>query len=657
MRVKLGSPATLTCDVDAKPPVQNVRWTRGGRFIDTRKTFNIDHATQEQAGRYICQADNGLGILREREVTLDVLYGPIVSVPASKDLAEGENLMVTCNVTANPAPRTIEWYKKDDDSFRQSGDILRINRVSAVNQGNYICRAVNFLAPTNQDGSDHIGNATVAVRVRHAPGKSFITISTSVAVLDETVTLTCGANPPGWPIPRYEWRRHDSDTPLLIGPNYTIPRATYADEGTYTCQPSNRLGKGTTASVPLKVYQAPSILESLSETSIETIGTTDVSFTCRAQGKPEPSVRWLKDGNEIFAAVGLYDVAIEQSALGSNGVYTVQSKLMFQGSKRINNNQIMAQDRGIYECLFSNDVREVRTSLFLRVKHSPITVHKENKVAFGKGENAVLVCKMQSFPNPSFHWFRGSNMLHRSNPRYTSNDTSLSEDVYSSQLTVLDVSDDDYGDYTCKGENTMGDHKTIIKLQPKGPPEAPLDLHLVSKGTDNLEIGWEEGFDGGIEDTNFMVVYESEGVSEREHNCQTRNPCLIHNLMEQTLYNVRILAYNTKGKSMYSMPLHVRTSVEATSIPQPDKVYFERLNQVVSFRVRSTSLALIGQIKKISQGKSEWENVPADTRLKGKEYEEIFVDEKYPEQVQVRLCAVGEERLCGPYVEAEKGES
>ena len=368
MRVELGNPATITCEVDAKPPVKNVRWTRGSRFIDTRQTLRIEQAEKEDAGRYICQADNGLGILRENEITLDVLYGPDVSVPASRDLEEGQDLVVACNVTANPTPVTIEWFKVDDPSFRQSGDILRINSVSAANQGNYICRAVNILAPTDGDRSDRIGNATVAVRIRHSPGKSFIKLSNDVAVAGESITLTCGANPPGWPAPRYEWRRHDSDTPLLIGPNYTIPQASFSNEGFYSCQPYNRLGKGTKASISLKVYQAPSILENLPETVVESINSPDVSFTCEAQGKPEPSVRWVKDGKEIIPSDGLFSVEVQSSPVGSNGVYTTQSKLVFLGENRINSNEVMAQDRGIYECLFKNEVREVGSTLFLRVK-------------------------------------------------------------------------------------------------------------------------------------------------------------------------------------------------------------------------------------------------------------------------------------------------
>ena len=45
-----------------------------------------------------------------------------------------------------------------------------------------------------------------------------------------------------------------------------------------------------------------------------------------------------------------------------------------------------------------------------------------------------------------------------------------------------------------------------------------------------------------------------------------------------------------------------------------------------------------------------------DFPLVGKEYEEIVIDEKYPEKIQIRLCAVGDQQLCGPYIEAQKGE-
>lgn len=367
--MELDHSATLTCTADAKPPVSNVRWTRGGRFIGTVSSHMIERVSLDDAGRYVCQADNGLGRLREAEVTLDVLYGPRVSVISSKDVDEGEDVIISCNVTANPTPVTIEWLKEGDDTFRQNGiDILRLNRVSAVNQGNYICRAVNILNPTGGEPSDRIGNATVAVRVRHAPGKTYILPKEPIAVQDEPATLTCGADPPGWPMPTYRWWRQDSESTLTLGANYSIPRASLSDEGTYYCQPSNRLGKGTHASTTVKVHQPPLILEDLPETAIYRIGKTDLSLTCRAQGKPQPSIRWLKDGEEINPADGLYDVLVEQSSVGQNDMHTVQSTLQFRGPRRINDNQLLPTDRGTYQCVFKNDVREVSSSQLLRVE-------------------------------------------------------------------------------------------------------------------------------------------------------------------------------------------------------------------------------------------------------------------------------------------------
>lgn len=50
------------------------------------------------------------------------------------------------------------------------------------------------------------------------------------------------------------------------------------------------------------------------------IGDKDFSITCGAQGKPKPSIRWLKDGKEIIPKGGndvtgkLFDISTDESA-------------------------------------------------------------------------------------------------------------------------------------------------------------------------------------------------------------------------------------------------------------------------------------------------------------------------------------------------------
>ncbi len=45
----------------APTPAQEVRWTRNGRFIATARTHVIPRVTLDDAGTYVCSADNGLG--------------------------------------------------------------------------------------------------------------------------------------------------------------------------------------------------------------------------------------------------------------------------------------------------------------------------------------------------------------------------------------------------------------------------------------------------------------------------------------------------------------------------------------------------------------------------------------------------------------------
>lgn len=232
------SQATLQCTVDAKPKVSSVNWTRNGRFINSNNPNHVIHRVSIQdAGKYTCSADNGLGKIGEKQILLDVLYAPIVTLEAkTKEAEEGESVYIKCNVSANPDPVTVEWVKDGKPDFRQSGDTLRISHVSAENSGTYICRAVNVISPSSTPvrRSEKIGNASIALLIRHKPGKARIMPDKPIATEGSAVTLTCTATPPGWPAPQYRWFRIGTDgqsTILATGTKYTIGNANLGTEG------------------------------------------------------------------------------------------------------------------------------------------------------------------------------------------------------------------------------------------------------------------------------------------------------------------------------------------------------------------------------------------------------------------------------------------
>jgi len=281
LRVERDATANLECSVDAKPKVNKVRWMRNGRFIATAFTHTIHRVTLDDAGKYTCTADNGLGQAGEAEIVLDVLYPPVVTIEAGagsvnhKEAEDGETLVVRCNVSANPAPITVEWLRDGHPGFRQSGSVLRIERVSSETVGSYTCRAINILNPSAQPRRrmERIGNASITILVRHKPGRAQISPSKPVAAEGAGITLTCSANPPGWPAPQYRWWR-DGDhlsgssnsgaaTVLATGQKYTIPSAHLSSEGKYQCQATNEMGHGDPASVTLVVHQPPRFLAKL----------------------------------------------------------------------------------------------------------------------------------------------------------------------------------------------------------------------------------------------------------------------------------------------------------------------------------------------------------------------------------------------------------
>ena len=64
LRVEKDDTAQLNCVVDAKPAVTSVKWVRNGRFIDTHFIHTIPRVSLQDAGKYTCSADNGLGQVR-----------------------------------------------------------------------------------------------------------------------------------------------------------------------------------------------------------------------------------------------------------------------------------------------------------------------------------------------------------------------------------------------------------------------------------------------------------------------------------------------------------------------------------------------------------------------------------------------------------------
>ncbi len=71
----------------------------------------------------------------------------------------------------------------------QTGSVLRLGAVSALDGGRYSCSASNLVHPSGRPRAERTGSAKVDIHVRHAPGEAFIDPERPTAVDGRSVTL------------------------------------------------------------------------------------------------------------------------------------------------------------------------------------------------------------------------------------------------------------------------------------------------------------------------------------------------------------------------------------------------------------------------------------------------------------------------------------
>lgn len=707
LQVERDSTAKLECHVDAKPKVSNVRWTRNGRFISSSMTYAIPRVTHQDAGKYACSADNGLGKLGEQEIFLDVLYPPVVVIESkTRETEEHETINIKCNVTSNPEPVTIEWLKEGSADFRSTGDILTLRDVRAENAGTYVCRAVNIMMPYGGKRVERVGNSTVALLVRHRPGQASINPSNPIVHVGNGVTLTCSANPPGWPVPQYRWFRDgegeaQSQTIMAQGSQLVIPRAHLGSEGRYHCHAVNELGHGEMATISLEVHHPPQFLAKLQQHMTRRVGDSDFAVTCSAKGKPKPFIKWLKDGQEIIADGNLYEIQIIPTE-GSAGMVTVQSVLQFSGKSRPGNNQLIPSDRGLYACVYQNEVNTANSSMHLRIEHAPIILHQYNKVAYDIRENAEVRCKVQAYPKPEFQWQFGNNpspLSMSSEGKYEINTTTDNNDVYTSVLRINRLSHQDYGEYLCRVVNSLETIRAPIRLQPKGSPDKPNNLKAEESASNSITLNWDSGFDGGLSNTKYFVSYRKVAAPHddqvlpdcetnvitntdwMEYDCHQNVPCDITGLEPHQSYVFKVKALNTKGSSEYSNEIIKTTKVD--HIPMPLAVSFDPKSRTLGVTVGASCLSLIAIVESIiNEGThmAAWqivETIQLQNSGNNPTHKETVIehlvtarrssarslgipDDDFPPlnddlspRVRVKLCLRVNHERCGEYTEAE----
>ncbi|XP_022098458.1 uncharacterized protein LOC110983482 [Acanthaster planci] len=160
--ISRGLDVTLSCPVDADPPLLNVVWRKDGSEVIVQQSLRyrisdeggltIFRTDLGDSGSYTCTPYNKIGTAGESTVTLLTVRDPPQFVTRPKSLYQrllGEDITIPCSATGDPAP-TMSWHKVDGKlpplRSSVSQDSLMIRGLTKEDHGIYHCQATNQIA-------------------------------------------------------------------------------------------------------------------------------------------------------------------------------------------------------------------------------------------------------------------------------------------------------------------------------------------------------------------------------------------------------------------------------------------------------------------------------------------------------------------------------
>ncbi|XP_059918094.1 neurofascin homolog (chicken) a isoform X17 [Gadus macrocephalus] len=331
-----GQQLLLEC-IAAGLPTPSIKWFKKGgdlpaqkvKFENHNKTLKIVSVSEEDAGEYVCLANNHVGGIRHN-IHVQVKGAPYwLDKPTNLVLAPDENGRLVCRASGNPRPQ-VQWLVNGEPvesslpnpSREMMGDTIIFRSVQIGSSAVYQCNA------SNQHGY-LLANAFVSV-LDMAP-RILGPKSQLIKVIENNRTfLDCPFF--GSPLPDLRWFKNGQGSGLdgghyrvYINGTLEIKRARTEDEGTYTCVASNIMGT-VENQVILEVKEPTRIVRGLEHQSAFRGSTA--RFDCKVKSDPSlpVTVSWLKDDSPLSLGWRLRrdeeSLSIPNVNEGDQGVYT-----------------------------------------------------------------------------------------------------------------------------------------------------------------------------------------------------------------------------------------------------------------------------------------------------------------------------------------------
>uniref|UniRef100_A0AAQ5YNP5 DCC netrin 1 receptor n=1 Tax=Amphiprion ocellaris TaxID=80972 RepID=A0AAQ5YNP5_AMPOC len=524
---------------------------------------NVVHSRHHRPdeGEYQCLATlDGLGSIVSRTAKVTVA-GPLKVVVPTESVSSylGDTALLRCEVSGDPTP-VIRWQKNREDlplTFNPESRLaalpsgsLQVSRVQPPDSATYRCLADN-------PGSTRTGT-DAELRVLPEPGVTrnlqFLQRPSRVsALLGTDAVLECSAS--GYPTPSIQWRRGEENKKysLLAGSNLVIRSVTDDDSGGYSCSASNK-NHNITAQAELSVLVPPQFLNY--PTNTYAYESTDIELECAVTGNPPPTVRWMKNGEEVIPSDYF------QIVDGSN--------LQILG--------LVKSDEGFYQCIAENSAGSSQAMAQLLLREPGVALPSAPR-------DLVPVLVSSRFVRLSWRPPEEAGGAVQTYGVYYSQDgverersVNVSEPE-SLELTVSNLKPEESYSFRVIAYNDVGpgESSAPLKITTKPDLQVPSRVESLRAGSlspTSVQVNWEPPSLPNGPVLGYRLLW-TESPSGKEQSVEVNGlNYKMEGLNKFTEYTVRVLAINRYGPGTASEPLSVTTQSDVPSAP-PQNITLE----------------------------------------------------------------------------------
>uniref|UniRef100_A0A8C7YPZ9 Contactin 4 n=1 Tax=Oryzias sinensis TaxID=183150 RepID=A0A8C7YPZ9_9TELE len=391
--VENGREVVFSCEARGSP-APAYRWKlngteilpkAGSHFSLSGGNLRISRLNRDRdAGTYQCLASNSFGTIVSREASLTFAYLESFKTQRRSPVSvrEGQGMVLLCGPPPHSGDLVFSWIFNESTTFvqqetrrfisQETGN-LYIAKVEPSDVGNYTCVVTNTVTKTRvQAPPDYNPESELF------PPFLFFISSPS-------------------PAPSITWRREDgAPFPRKVDTRKTngvleIPYFQQDDVGTYECVAENSRGMNKVKG-KLSFYAPPHLIEKPQD--VQKLIDDSLVWECKATGKPKPSYRWMKNGENLESTEERIQVA--------NGVLSIS--------------RLTLSDTGMYQCVAGNKHGEVYSNAELRViAAAPDFSHNQlrSQTMVKVGGDVLVECRPKMSPWGVISWRKGSDPAHR----------------------------------------------------------------------------------------------------------------------------------------------------------------------------------------------------------------------------------------------------